>query len=278
MVSLSAIQMCSKPSAADNLKTIEGFLQTLTVSSEHIVVLPECCLFFGGSDKDQLNFAIETHKSNFAINALSSLAKQYCVYLVVGSVPMLVEGTQKFTNTTLVFAPDGELIQHYDKIHLFDAQVNDSEKTYLESTYAKAGERLSVASTKSTQIGLTICYDLRFPELYRQLRMLGADIITVPSAFTATTGEAHWQALLQARAIENQVYIVAANQQGIHANKRETWGHSMIISPWGEIKACAPEGESIITVTYSPEELARVRQAMPVMEHNKFTVKLNPYE
>lgn len=290
MVSLSAIQLCSKPSVEVNLKTIETFLAMLNVTSEHIVVLPECCLFFGGSDKDQLAFAKENNKSNYATNALSQLAKKYSVYLVAGSLPLLVESpklvkdspsvedSQKFTNTCLVFSPLGELIQSYDKIHLFDAKVSDSDKEYTESTYTQAGDRLSIASTKNTKLGLTICYDLRFPELYRQLRLLGADIITIPSAFTTTTGKAHWQALLQARAIENQVYIVAAGQQGIHANKRETWGHSMIISPWGEIEACTPEGESIITITYSPKELARVREAMPVMEHNKFTSKLNPYE
>lgn len=221
---------------------------------------------------------------------MSQLAKKYSVYLVAGSLPLLVESpklvkdspsvedSQKFTNTCLVFSPLGELIQSYDKIHLFDAKVSDSDKEYTESTYTQAGDCLSIASTKNTKLGLTICYNLRFPELYRQLRLLGADIITIPSAFTTTTGKAHWQALLQARAIENQVYIVAAGQQGIHANKRETWGHSMIISPWGEIEACTPEGESIITITYSPKELARVREAMPVMEHNKFTSKLNPYE
>lgn len=278
MVSLSVMQLCSKPNMEGNLKTIEGLLQTLQVSSEHIVVLPECCLFFGGSDKDQLNFAIENKKNNVATNALSHLASMYNVYLVAGSLSILIEGAQKFTNTTLVFSPDGKLIQHYDKIHLFDAKVNESDNVYLESTYAQAGNRLSIASTKSTKLGLTICYDLRFPELYRQLRSLGADIITVPSAFTATTGKVHWQALLQARAIENQVYIAAAGQQGKHENGRETWGHSMIISPWGEIKVCAPEGEGILTTTYSPEELARVRAAMPVMEHNKFTSKLIPYE
>ena len=248
------------------------------------MVLPECCLFFGGSEKDQLNLAKKNNKDNFAADALAALAKKYQLYLVAGSIPILLPDeeqetdNERFTNSSLVFSPNGELIQRYDKIHLFDAKVTDGQKQYLESTHTQAGKKLSVAETKSTHIGLSICYDLRFPELYRQLRTLGADIITVPSAFTATTGKAHWQALLQARAIENQVYVIAAGQQGTHENKRETWGHSMIISPWGEIKACAPDGEGIITITYSPEELAKVREAMPVMNHNKFTSKLTPYE
>lgn len=289
MVSLSAIQLCSKPNVQINLNTIDAFLKALPESDEHVVVLPECCLFFGGTEKDQLNLAKENHISNFAVNGLSALAKKYHVCLVAGSLPLLVEndisdnkkqdsGGEKFTNSCLVFSPEGELIQRYDKIHLFDAKVSDGQKQYLESTYTQGGDKLSIAATKSANIGLSICYDLRFPELYRQLRLLGADIITVPSAFTATTGKAHWQALLQARAIENQVYIIAAGQQGTHENGRETWGHSMIISPWGEIQACAPDGEGIITTTYSPEALAKVRQAMPVTEHNKFTSKLTPYE
>ncbi|WP_426359774.1 carbon-nitrogen hydrolase family protein [Pseudocolwellia sp. HL-MZ19] len=284
MVSLSAIQLCSKPDVEHNLVTIEVFLKALTPADEHIVVLPECCLFFGGSEKDQLNLAKLNNKDNFAADALAALAKKYQLYLVAGSIPLLLTNeeqetdNERFTNSSLVFSPSGELIQRYDKIHLFDAKVTDGQKQYLESTHTQAGKKLRVAETKSTHIGLSICYDLRFPELYRQLRTLGADIITVPSAFTATTGKAHWQALLQARAIENQVYVIAAGQQGTHENGRETWGHSMIISPWGEIKACAPDGEGIITITYSPEELAKVREAMPVMNHNKFTSKLTPYE
>jgi len=309
MVRLSAIQLCSTPNVEKNISTIDALLKTLPISTEHIVVLPECCLFFGGTQEQQLSLAINNQKNNLAVNALSALAKKYQLYLVAGSIPLLYESKrklshndkndhnhqidstshknlfptknnmhEKFTNSCLVFAPNGDQLQRYDKIHLFDANVSAGEKKYVESTYTQAGKKLSIAVTQSTQIGLSICYDLRFPELYRQLRLLGADIITVPSAFTATTGKAHWQALLQARAIENQVYIIAAGQQGIHENGRETWGHSMIISPWGEIQACAPDGECVISTTYSPEALAKIRQSMPIIEHNKFTSKLTPYE
>jgi len=311
MVRLSAIQICSTPNVERNINTIDALLKTLPTSTEHIVVLPECCLFFGGTEEQQLSFAKKNQINNLAINALSALAKRYQLYLVAGSIPLLcdlkhklshnsnvknehdhqIASTthknvlptkdkihEKFTNSCLVFAPSGDLLQRYDKIHLFDANVSAGEKKYVESTYTQAGKKLSIAVTQSTQIGLSICYDLRFPELYRQLRLLGADIITVPSAFTATTGKAHWQALLQARAIENQVYIIAAGQQGIHENGRETWGHSMIISPYGEIQACAPDGECVISTTYSPEALAKIRQSMPITDHNKFTSKLTPYE
>ena len=158
----------------------------------------------------------------------------------------------------------------------FDVDVKDSEKQYRESRYTQSGNEVISTTAAGINVGLSICYDLRFPELYRNLTALGAKIITVPSAFTAVTGKAHWQALLQARAIENQVYIIAAGQQGVHENGRETWGHSMIISPWGEILACLEEGEGSISVEYSQQALDKIRKAIPVAEHNQFesTLKL----
>lgn len=242
MVSISAIQLCSVPNVEQNIDKIDRILHSMTIDKEHIVVLPECCLYFGGSEKENLQLANENIKSQNLTTMLSNLAIKYKIYLVAGSIPVAANES-KYTNTCIVFSPNGVQIQSYDKIHLFDAQVNDSEKSYLESQYTQSGEQVCLAKTESTHIGLTICYDLRFPELYRQLREFGADIITVPSAFTTKTGKAHWQPLLQARAIENQVYIIAAGQQGQHKNGRETWGHSMIISPWGEILNCLPEGE-----------------------------------
>ncbi len=273
MVSISAIQLCSVPNVEQNIDKIDRILHSMTIDKEHIVVLPECCLYFGGSEKENLQLANENIKSQNLTTMLSNLAIKYKIYLVAGSIPVAANES-KYTNTCIVFSPNGVQIQSYDKIHLFDAQVNDSEKSYLESQYTQSGEQVCLAKTESTHIGLTICYDLRFPELYRQLREFGADIITVPSAFTTKTGKAHWQPLLQARAIENQVYIIAAGQQGQHKNGRETWGHSMIISPWGEILNCLPEGEGVITSTYSKKSLEELRHAMPVIAHNKFKSKL----
>lgn len=275
MVKLSAIQLCSTPSLEENIASIDKQLSKLTVQDQNLVVLPECCLFFGGKDLQQLNLAIQTVKNNQLKNELSNLAKHHEVYLVAGSIPILNDSGDKFTNRSCVFSPKGQQLGYYDKIHLFDVTVNDNEKNYRESTVTQAGKSVSVVETPFAHVGLSICYDVRFPELYRQLRILGADIITVPSAFTQVTGQAHWQALLQARAIENQVYIVAAGQQGIHANGRKTWGHSMIISPWGEILASLPIGEGIVSAEYLPKELTRIRNSMPVIEHNQFTVNLN---
>jgi len=292
MVRLSAIQLCSVPNVDDNLKNIAAQLTALCLSiqmpekkqehepeiSEHIVVLPECCLFFGGKDAQQLELAKDTAQSQYLVNSLAALAKQFCITLVAGTIPLLSSCGNKFTNTSCVFSPEGKILGQYDKIHLFDVNVNDNEKNYLESKYTQAGRSSEIVQRQDVTIGLSVCYDVRFASLYRQLTAQGATIITVPSAFTRVTGKAHWQALLQARAIENQVYIIASAQEGIHESGRETWGHSMIISPWGEILACKETGEGFITSNYSHEEINRVRTAMPVLEHNKFTVELNKYE
>jgi len=295
MVKLTAIQLCSVPDIGDNYRTIDRLLEALIEESaqddEHIVVLPECCLFFGGKEQQQLALAQESDQlayKNLFVSTLqeqlSRLAKRYHVYLVAGSIPLLAQNIElsnaesvtvdKFTNTCCVFSPEGDLLTQYDKIHLFDVDVQDNEKQYRESRFTQGGSDVVSTMAAGINIGLTICYDLRFPELFRSLTALGADIITIPSAFTAVTGKAHWQALLQARAIENQVYIIAAGQQGVHKNGRETWGHSMIISPWGEILACIEEGTGCISVEFSRQAIDEVRKAIPVAKHNQFESRL----
>ena len=269
MVKLSAIQLTSTPNVEQNINAIARQLAKLTKTPdsseiEHIVVLPECCLFFGASDKEQLLLAQQTKNENELQLSLSQLAKQYKVTLIGGTIPILAECGEKFTNTSCAFNTRGELITRYDKIHLFDVNVEDSEKTYAESRYTQAGTQACVAKTAMATIGMSVCFDVRFPLLYQRLSELGADIIVVPSAFTRVTGKAHWQTLLQARAIENQVYIIAAGQEGVHANGRETWGHSMIISPWGEVMSCLEEGEGIVTSEYIPLEIQKIRTSMPL--------------
>ncbi len=278
MVRVSAVQLNSVPDVEQNLAAIEQQLSTLDVSPQHIVVLPECCLFFGGRDQEQLMLAQKDAQQHYLASALSALAVKYCITLVAGSIPIYDQQAQKFTNTCLVFSPQGEQLARYDKIHLFDVEVADSEKNYLESRYTKAGSKVVTTEAAGITLGLSICYDLRFPELYRTLTQLGAKVITVPSAFTKVTGQAHWQTLLRARAIENQAFIIAAGQQGVHQNGRETWGHSMIINPWGEVLACLAEGQGVISVDIDLTQLIQVRQAIPVAEHNQFTTKLKSYE
>lgn len=275
---LSAIQLTSKPSIGHNLATIANFLQQLVDQYQnspvqHLVVLPECCLFFGGKDAEQLQLAKETSKDQKLISLLSKLAIKYQVTLVAGSIPLL-SSENKFTNSCCVFSPKGEVLAQYDKIHLFDVDVNDNEKQYCESKFTQKGDSSKVVQTHNVNVGLSICFDLRFAGLFQQLRSKGADIITVPSAFTRVTGQAHWQVLLQARAIENQVYIIAAAQEGVHENGRETWGHSMIISPWGEILSTLATAEGIISCAFSSAKIKRIRAEMPVIKQNQFTVEL----
>lgn len=282
MVRLSAIQLNSKANVERNLSVIAEQLATLTTANasgtvgdinhqkvEHIVVLPECCLFFGANDKAQLSLAEQSYANNMLQAALSGLAKKYNVTLIAGTIPILTEVGDKFTNSSCAFNSNGELIGRYDKIHLFDVNVADNEKSYCESRFTQAGKKTCLVktpfvSTPSINIGLTVCFDVRFPMLYQELTALGADIITVPSAFTRVTGKVHWQTLLQARAIENQVYIIAAGQEGVHENGRETWGHSMIISPWGEVLVCLEEGEGVISSDFIPQEIKRIRTSMPL--------------
>jgi len=273
-VILSAIQLTSTTNVEVNLATIKRLLTKITRLNHatdaeldnvrHLVVLPECCLYFGGKDSEQLALAENSDAQNDLLIALSQLAKQFSVYLVAGTVPILTSQGNKFTNSSCVFSPQGELLDRYDKIHLFDVAVSDSTQQYCESRYTQKGSKLSLVNTEFANIGLSICFDLRFPVLFNQLTKQGADIITVPSAFTRVTGKAHWQTLLQARAIENQVYIIASGQEGIHENGRETWGHSMIISPWGEILACLPREEGYISVDFQPNEVKRIRKSMPL--------------
>ncbi|REL36667.1 carbon-nitrogen hydrolase family protein [Thalassotalea euphylliae] len=287
-VRLSAVQMCAMPDIDANLAQIAEQLTVLTskddshaaasvtsnAEADHIVLLPECCLYFGGKEQDQLQLAHNAEQQAKIFQGLAALAERYQVYLLAGSLPTPAKTPDKFYNTSCLFSPQGELLGHYQKLHLFDVSVADNEKNYQESRYTAAGEQTSCIALPFAQLGLSICYDVRFPELYRQLAGQGADIITVPAAFTRVTGKAHWQTLLQARAIENQVYIIAAGQEGVHANGRETWGHSMIISPWGEILAEQEAGIGVISADFDPDLLAQVRNSIPVRQHNRFKTEL----
>lgn len=274
MARLTAIQLQSVPDVVANLANIETILSRLPISDEHLVVLPESCLYFGGKDSKQTEFA-EPLGHGFMQQQLSLLAIKYDVYLLAGTIPIQSQLEGKFTASSLLFSPKGRLLNDYQKIHLFDVDVDDNEKNYRESKLTQAGEKLSVSDLPSFKLGMTVCYDLRFPELFRALTTEGADVICVPSAFTKVTGKAHWQALLQARAIENQVYIVAAGQEGEHLNGRKTYGHSMIISPWGEIISMKADGVGYVSAEFDRQLINKVRADIPVSRHNKFSVKLN---
>lgn len=270
MTNLVAIQMCSTPDVDINFAMLEDELKKLPESSPTLVVLPECFACFGAGDQAQL--AIAEPLGNGPIQQkLCELAKKYAVWLVAGSIPLKTANPDKFSASCLLIDDNGEIKHEYQKIHMFDVQVADNTGTYLESRCTQAGSKIVVADTPFGKLGLAVCYDLRFAGLFAQMSEISQlDVIALPSAFTYTTGQAHWQALLAARAIENQCYLVAANQTGTHANKRQTFGHSCIISPWGETLEQITQQCGIVQSQIDHTLLAEIRSKMPVHQHNKF--------
>jgi predicted amidohydrolase len=265
-----AMQMTSSPLVADNLLFVEQQLKLLPVQRPCLVVLPECFACFGGGDKLMLSIAENLHHGPIQLK-LKQLARQYGVWLVAGSLPLLCPTANKFTASCLLINANGEIVEEYQKIHLFDVQVADNTGTYLESLHTQAGSKLVVANTPFGNLGLAVCYDIRFAGMFVAMDQIAQlDVLTLPAAFTQQTGQAHWHSLLTARAIENQCYIVAANQTGKHRNKRQTYGHSCIISPWGEKLAELPQDKGTIHAQIDHQLLADIRSNMPVYQHNKF--------
>ena len=244
MADLIALQMVSVPDVESNLAFVEHQLKKLNHSEPVLVVLPECFACFGASDR-HISKVAEAKGDGPIQQALGDLARKYGVWLAGGSIPLRSGSQERYTASCLLFDEQGNERAEYQKIHLFDVSVADSTGSYLESKYTDAGnEVVVVKDTPFGSIGLSICYDVRFPGLYQA--MGNVDVILVPAAFTYTTGQAHWHPLLRARAIEKQSYLVAANQGGVHDNGRETFGHSCVISPWGEIIAEIPSGGGLI--------------------------------
>ncbi len=234
MVNLIALQMTSTPNVEENLDTVASEMAAANIEKDSLVVLPECFACFGGKDKGQLEIA-EVKGDGVIQHSLSSLAKQHQCYIVSGTFPVKTKNPDKFSAACMLFGPSGELLADYRKIHMFDVSVNDNTGSYKESATTEAGSEVVTVQTPIGNIGLAVCYDVRFPGLFTAMGDI--DILVLPAAFTQRTGEAHWHALLQARAIEKQCFVVAPNQSGVHANGRETYGHSIILSPWGETLA-----------------------------------------
>lgn len=281
------LQMTSTPDVDENIAYVNQQLELAksagNLAENSVVVLPECFANFGGKDKSNLAIsepimsgetAIDPNSSYPVQEKLARIAKQYQIFLVAGSFPTKSSRDNKFCASCLVFNPEGALIADYQKIHLFDVDVDDNTGSYRESDSTEAGEQLVCFDTDWGKIGVAICYDLRFPGLFQALRNQGVSAFVLPSAFTEKTGEAHWQTLLAARAIENQCYMVASNQNGVHQNGRQTFGHSMIISPWGEVLQNAERQNGLFGAKLDRQRITDIRQAMPVAKHNKFKLSV----
>ncbi len=201
---------------------------------------------------------------------LSETAKKYSVWIVGGTIPLVAESPDKIRAACLVYDDQGNRVARYDKIHLFDVNVPDTDEVYRESDTIEAGSQPLVIDTPFGKLGIAICYDLRFPEMIRDLQTQGLQILIVPSAFTAQTGAAHWEVLLRARAIENLCYVIAPNQGGFHLNGRQTFGHSMIIDPWGTVLTCQKSGGGFVSAEIDLEKLEKMRTAFPALQHRRF--------
>lgn len=274
MSKVGLIQMTSGPTPDVNLAFIEQQLQHMQADCQQRadwVVLPENAIVFG--QKADYHQQAEPLNQGPLQARLAQLAQDYQVWLVVGSFP--IRCSQGVKTTCLVFSPQGLLCADYDKLHMFDVDVADGHQRYRESETFVAGDRVVVAQTPLACIGLSICYDLRFPALFQQLRNKGAEVIVVPAAFTYVTGQAHWESLLRARAIETQCWIVAVGQVGTHPCGRQTWGHSMVIDPWGQVVGSLSETAGFITVTIDHQINQTIRASMPVMQHARFDITLN---
>ncbi|CAH0526857.1 carbon-nitrogen hydrolase family protein [Vibrio hippocampi] len=270
-IEFGIIQMTSGPVPEHNLAFIEQQVKALAEKGVKWILTPENAVVFGNK-YDYHQFA-EYFADGAMQFSLANIAKQYRVNLILGSFPVRRSDTE-VTTTTLVFDENGHCDYQYDKLHMFDVDVADDHKRYRESETFTAGNSISLIPTDFGAIGLSICYDLRFPHLYTTLRAHGANVIVVPAAFTAMTGKAHWEVLLRARAIENQCWIVAANQTGTHPCGRETWGHSMIISPWGEVHASLDTKPGHLAAQLNFNVVDELRHNMPVAKHIRFEQNL----
>ncbi len=263
---VAALQMVSGLTLEGNLQAARALMEQAALAGCELAVLPEYFCLLGRKDTDKLALR-ERAGAGRIQQFLAASARDYGLWLVGGTLPMEAADAGHVRNTTLVYGPDGQCAARYDKIHLF--RFDNGRETYDEARVIEPGSEpvafeLTARDGQRWRIGLSVCYDLRFPELYRQLN---ADVLLVPSAFTYTTGQAHWETLLRARAIENLAYVVAPAQGGLHENGRRTWGHSMVVDPWGEVLAQQAEGAAVVAATLERSRLAQVRTQLPALEH-----------
>lgn len=269
---IAALQMVSTPSVERNLAAAAGLIADAARQGAVLVALPEYfCLM--GAETDKLTFAEPDDGSGRSgpIQAfLSDQARAHRLWIIGGTLPIREPGHERVRNACCVYAPDGTRAARYDKLHLF--AFDNGRESYDEARVLEPGAEPVTVVAAGLRTGLSVCYDLRFPELYRAMTYGDAtplDLISVPAAFTYTTGRAHWELLLRARAVENQCHVIAAAQGGVHENGRRTWGHSMIVDPWGEVLAVRPEGEGVVIADIDAERQRQVRLQLPALAHRR---------
>ena len=264
---VAAIQMASGPNVAANLHEVSRLLSEAASMGAQLVVLPENFALMPLHSQENLQIC-EPFGDGLLQNFLSQQAARYGLWLVGGTIPIATASDNKFRAACLVFNNQGQQVARYDKMHLFDVIAGTNEQ-YCESEVIEPGDQIAVVETPFGRLGLAICYDLRFPELFRCLLTEGIELIVVPSAFTAITGKAHWEVLVRARAIENLCYVIAANQGGYHINGRETYGNSMIVDPWGYVLMRLNQGTGIVCTDIDREKQTLLRRNFPAHQHRK---------
>ncbi len=267
---IAALQMVSGTDLEDNLATARRLIAQAAGEGATLVALPEYFCFMGRADTDKLAIA-ERAGDGPIQHMLGEAASAHGVWVIGGTLPLASPDPQRVLNSCCVFAPDGTPAARYDKIHLFRFERDSAagRESYDEGRAILAGATPTACDAAGLRLGLSVCYDLRFPELYRALMTPPCDLLSVPSAFTYTTGQAHWELLLRARAVENQCYVIAPAQGGRHQNGRRTWGHSMIVDPWGEVLAVQDEGEGVVIAELDTARIAEVRTQLPALTHRR---------
>jgi deaminated glutathione amidase len=261
---IAALQTVATTDVARNLDAAARLIAQAAREGAQLAALPEYFCLMGRLDTDKLAVA-EAPGDGPIQRFLADQAREHALWLIGGTLPMRGQTPERVRNACCVFAPDGTLAARYDKMHLF--RFDNGREHFDEARVLEAGEQPVALQAGPLRLGLSICYDLRFPELYRALGP--CDLLSVPSAFTYTTGRAHWELLLRARAVENQCFVIAPAQGGVHENGRRTWGHSMIVDPWGEVLAVQPEGEGVVAAELDLQRLAAVRQQLPALAHRR---------
>jgi len=265
---VAAIQMASGPNSGANLLEAARLIRQAAEGGAKLVVLPENFAVMGRDERDKVAQS-ETDGSGPLQEFLAEQALRHQIWLVGGTIPLRSRDPQRVRAACLVYDERGQRRARYDKVHLFDVHLSESGENYNESESIEGGDEVVVIDTPLGRLGLAICYDLRFPELFRGLSQQGAEMIALPAAFTAITGRAHWDVLVRARAIENLCYVIASAQGGFHASGRETYGHTMIIDPWGQHLAELPRGAGVVSAPIDRRRVAEIRRTFPTLDHRR---------
>jgi deaminated glutathione amidase len=274
MSKIAAIQMASGPNVHANLIEAGRLIADAVNAGARMVVLPENFALMGLSERDKLEVA-EPYGKGPLQSFLSNTARSHGVWIVGGTIPVHANTPGKIRSACLLYDATGLCVARYDKIHLFDVHIDETDENYIESETIEQGEDITVVDTPFGKLGLAICYDLRFPELYRRMMDEGMELLCLPSAFTAITGKAHWEVLVRARAIENLCFVVASDQGGYHINGRETHGDSMIVDPWGRVLDRLPRGSGFVIADIQTELVKRTRKSFPAIDHRRLVCSVS---